>query len=251
MKTLSRRQLAARLGTGTLAAAMYLSCAGDTLADERPSDMSGRNPPSSQASPNVDDLIEQTHAFLLALNAPVLDPFLAEWPRTRQHRAVQAASVSVVRWLPQAKTAAPAAVAPLIAELIRVAPSLAWRQTYKQPTVTAAFLANYGYTELAGLTGPVPSQRLACGFLLLGPDTSYPRHRHEAEEIYVPLSGTAAWQHGNQAWQDEAPGTNTVIHHVSDEPHAMRTRDQPLLALYLWRSNDLNQKSRLDPAAPT
>jgi Dimethlysulfonioproprionate lyase len=249
LKTLSRRQFAA-LGTGTLATAMYLSPVVDTLADER-ANMSGRNPASSEANANVNDLIEQTHAFLVALNAPVLDPFLAEWPRSREHRPVEAVSVSVVRWLPQAKTDAAAAAVPLVAELARVAPSLAWHQTYKQPTVSAAFLANYGYTELAGLTGPVPSQRLACGFLLLGPATSYPRHRHEAEEIYVPLSGTAAWQHGNQPWQDEVPGPDTVIHHVSDEPHAMKTHRQPMLALYLWRSHDLNQKSRLDPVAAT
>jgi quercetin dioxygenase-like cupin family protein len=124
---------------------------------------------------------------------------------------------------------------------------LNWHQTYQQPIVGATFLDNYGYTELAGLTGPVPSQRLAVGFLLLGPSTTYPRHDHEAEEIYVPLSGTAAWRHGNLGWREESPGT--VIHHASNEPHAMRTGIQPLRALYLWRSDDLNQKSHLDPAA--
>jgi Dimethlysulfonioproprionate lyase len=200
-------------------------------------------------TPNIDDLVEQTHAYLVSLNAPAIVAFLADWPRTRERRTLDATSVPVVRWLPQAKAQAPSPAAPLVAELLRAAPSLAWRQTYKQPLVGALFLANYGYTELVGLNGPVPSQRLACGFLLLGPNTAYPRHRHEAEEIYVPLSGTAAWQHGNETWHDESPGA--VIHHVSDEPHAMRTGAQPLLALYLWRSNDLNQKSRLDPAATT
>ena len=237
MNTPSRRRIVA-LGLGALSAALLQPAKSNT---SRTADINH--------VPNIDDLLEQTHTFLVSLNAADLAPFLAVWPRTRERRANQPASLRVVRWLPQVKTNAPASSATLIGELLRLSPVLTWHQTYKQPMVAAAFLDNYGYTELIGLTGPVPGQRLACGFLLLGPSTPYPRHRHEAEEIYVPLSGTAAWQHGNQGWRDESPGT--VIHHASNEPHAMGTGVQPLLALYLWRSGNLNQKSRLDPAGDT
>ena len=111
----------------------------------------------------------------------------------------------------------------------------------------AHFLENYGYTEIAGLRGPIPSEHVAIGFLMLGPATHYPPHRHEAEEIYVPVSGTAAWQGGNGMWRDEAPGT--VIVHERNEPHAMRTSSEPMLGLYLWQSARLDQKSRLDPTS--
>jgi quercetin dioxygenase-like cupin family protein len=200
----------------------------------------------SEARSNIDDLAEQTHAFLASVNAPTVAPFLNEWPRTRERRSVKPETLPVTRWLPQVAAAVspPTPTAALIQEFLRSAPTLSWHQTYQQPAVPAQFLANYGYTELAGLTGPIPSQHLACGFLLLGPKTTYPRHRHEAEEIYIPLAGSAQWQHGTNPWQAEAP--DTVIHHESDEPHAMRTGEQPMLALYLWRSKDLNQKSHLD-----
>jgi hypothetical protein len=237
MNTPSRRRILA-LGLGALGATLWQSAISNTNGTADVNHV-----------PNIDDLLEQTHAFLISLNAPGLTPFLADWPRTRDRRANLPAAVPVVSCLPQIKANAPQSCAPLIGELLRLAPVLTWHQTYRQPVVGAAFLQNYGYTELTGLSGPVPSQRLACGFLLLGPSTTYPRHRHEAEEIYVPLSGTAAWQHGNQGWRDESPGT--VIHHASNEPHAMRTGNQPLLALYLWRSDNLDQKSRLDPAAGT
>jgi quercetin dioxygenase-like cupin family protein len=82
---------------------------------------------------------------------------------------------------------------------------------------------------------------------MLGPATLYPHHRHEAEEIYVPVSGTAAWQGGDGIWRDKPPGA--VIVHERNEPHAMRTSSEPLLALYLWRSAQLDQKSRLDPTS--
>jgi Dimethlysulfonioproprionate lyase len=80
--------------------------------------------------------------------------------------------------------------------------------------------------------------------LLLGPDTIYPAHHHEAEEIYMPLSGVAAWKQGSGGWKEKTPGT--VIHHVPRESHGMRTSASPLLALYLWRSDNLAQKSQLD-----
>ncbi len=63
----------------------------------------------------------------------------------------------------------------------------------------------------------------------------------------MPLSGTAAWLQGDAVWRDRTPGT--LIHHLSEEPHAMRTREEPLLAMYLWRSENLRQKARLDGRA--
>ncbi len=127
--------------------------------------------------------------------------------------------------------------------LSQAASALEWRQSYTREELDDEFLAAYGWSELFGLRGPLASERLACGFLVLGPQTFYPRHRHEAEEIYVPLSGTAAWQQGDGIWREKAPCT--PIHHASLEPHAMRTAQQPLLALYLWRGAQLSQSSRL------
>ncbi len=117
-------------------------------------------------------------------------------------------------------------------------------------SVPADFLDRYGWTELLGRRGPFASERIACGFLLLGPATAYPRHRHEAEEWYLPLTGAARWRQGDGIWRTRLPGT--LIVHRSEEPHAMRTGASPLLALYCWRSEDIGQKPRLDPpASPT
>jgi hypothetical protein len=121
---------------------------------------------------------------------------------------------------------------------------LQWRQTYSAHEADGAFLDNYGWTEIIGTCGPLASERMACGFLVLGPCTLYPRHRHPAEELYLPLSGTAAWQQGDGVWREHRPGT--LVHHAADEPHSMRTGETPLLALYLWRGAGLTQKSQLD-----
>jgi hypothetical protein len=182
--------------------------------------------------------------LLDSLENPALVPFLAEWPRDAGQRAVAAAALPVLRWLPEIAGDAAAVGADLVADVCREASTLAWRQTYTANELDAAFLDNYGWSEVLGGRGPWVSERIACGFLILGPSTHYPPHRHEAEEVYFPLSGTAAWQQGDGGFMERPPGT--LIHHARGEPHAMRTGVSPLLALYLWRSTDLAQKARLD-----
>jgi quercetin dioxygenase-like cupin family protein len=179
--------------------------------------------------------------------APGAAPFLEDWPRAYLPRAVTPSRLPVLRWLPDIGRDRAAFGPDLVTAVCRAAPSMAWRQTYSTQDIDGAFLENYGWSEILGASGSLGSERIACGLLLLGPSTHYPRHRHEAEEIYLPLSGTAAWQQGHAQWRERPPGT--VIHHARNEPHAMRTGAAPLLALYLWRSADLEQKAQLDAAA--
>jgi Dimethlysulfonioproprionate lyase len=191
-------------------------------------------------------LIAPTHALLASIRSPALAPFLAEWPVSNpgapsEPRVVVPSTLPVLRWLPELESDAPPFSRDLVTHIARAAPSMAWGRTYKEADVGAAFLQNYGWSEIVGTSGPLPSERVACGFLVLGPDTHYRQHQHEAEEIYVPLSGIAAWQQGDGGWSDYAPGT--VIHHARNEPHAMRTGPRPMLGLYLWRSADLRQKA--------
>ncbi len=118
---------------------------------------------------------------------------------------------------------------------------LRWGQTYGRADFDARFLDNYGWMELFGERGHYASDRLACGVLLLGPQTHYPDHHHEAEEIYIPLTPGALWSKGGAAFEARAAGD--LIHHPSMMPHAMRTVADPLLALYLWRGGPLSAKS--------
>jgi hypothetical protein len=200
--------------------------------------------PSAPETLQAQNLIEPTHALLGSMRATALGPFLADWPVANERRGVVPSALPVLHWLPETRADAPAFSRDLVNDISRAADSMAWRQTYTEADVGAAFLQNYGWSEIVGTSGPLASERIACGFLLLGPGTHYPRHRHEAEEIYVPLSGTASWLKGDGRWRERSPGT--VIHHASNEPHAMRTGVRPLLALYLWRSADLRQKAHFD-----
>jgi len=161
-------------------------------------------------------------------------------------RRNQAQTLPVTRWLNGIERQAALPTRALCTALAEWSAHLPWRQTYKAEDLGEAFLERYGYMELAGQRGPFASDEIACGFLLLGPDIYYHRHRHEAEEIYIVLAGTAHWSKGDGAFAPQPPGN--LIHHPSWCWHAMRTGDQPLLALYFWQGGDLTQKSQIDDA---
>lgn len=192
-------------------------------------------------------VVAEAQQLLAGLKSPLLAEFLRLWP-LGPPRAVEAAPALIpgLRHLPATAHLAPSFSAPFAAALAAAAHTLTWRRSYTPAVVGAQFWDNYGWTELVGLNSPAHSERLACGIMLLGPRVTYPLHHHEAEEMYVPLSGTADWKLGAHPWEAQAPGS--VIHHPSNESHAMRTGEAALLALYLWRSDNLAQKSQLDAA---
>ena len=185
-------------------------------------------------------LAEAAYALLAPVAAP---PFLADWPDDTVPRAVAPEPLPVLRWLDEVVARASPTTAHLMAVLIDTADQLAWRQSYAAADFGPLFLERYGWTELVGPGGPIGSRRMTCGFLVLGPDIHYPSHAHEAEELYLPLSGTALWQAADTPPRPVPPGT--PIHHSSWMPHAMWTRSEPLVALYCWRGGALGAKPQI------
>lgn len=162
-------------------------------------------------------------------------PFLADWPEGGTIREVEAGKLPVCHWLDgMAQTGVMGAVK-------AAAEQVQWRQTYGAADFGEDFLAGYGWAEFIGLRGPVPSTRIACGVLLLGPGVHYPSHAHQAEEVYLPISGVAEWQRGDAPFSPVPVGQ--AVHHPAWMPHAMRVATAPLAALYLWRGGDLAARS--------
>ena len=135
----------------------------------------------------IESLLEQAKALLDAM--PEAAPFLGDWPDLGARRAAAPSVLPVLTWLDLLPAGACPATAALVDTIVAAAPTLAWRQTYGPQDFGSAFLERYGYSEVIGLRGPVPSTRIACGVLLLGPEVLYPAHSHAAEEVYLPLSG--------------------------------------------------------------
>lgn len=122
-----------------------------------------------------------------------------------------------------------------------------WGQTYTAADFGKKFIDNYGWLEVFGTRGHFDNRKVAGGFLILGPGIDYPDHHHVAEEIYIPLTGGAGWRMGDGEFRRREAGE--IVHHASNVSHAMRTGEDPLLALYLWRGGPLAARSTIASAA--
>lgn len=189
------------------------------------------------------DAVELAAGLRAAFVAAGAEEAVAGWPELRVTRAVEPAGLPVCGVLGAAAEGAPSDFAPLVRGVRDGAAGLRWGQTYGAEAFGADFLQGYGWTELIGLRGPIASEAVAVGVLLLGPGVHYPPHAHEATEVYMPLSGVAEWMRGDGPYAPVAPGV--AIRHPSWLPHGMRTGDAPLVAAYVWRGGDLAAKSRI------
>ena len=124
-----------------------------------------------------------------------------------------------------------------------------WLQNpnYNEKPIGRAFLDNYGYVEFVGPGRPVESHSFLIGFLLLGPDTLYPDHCHQAAEVYHVVAGTGQWWLEDQDWTTRPPGA--AIAHAPGVRHAMRAGAEPLLALYCWQG-EIATAAHLSPSDP-
>ena len=194
---------------------------------------------------NIMALVDAIHGFLEKLNDAHLNVFLADWPSANcRRRPIEPQGLPVLSWMPAAVQAAGNPGAHIVSQLAFLANQIAWGQTYSAQDFGPEFLESYGWTELIGPRGPIAGSHIACGFLILGPRIEYPRHNHEAEEIYVPLTGQTLWQQGRQPWTRHK--SCRPIYHAPRVTHAMRTEQVPLLTLYLWRGADLTEKSHIE-----
>lgn len=111
---------------------------------------------------------------------------------------------------------------------------LPWHYHYPRRDDAPDLAARIGFAELIGPRGPLTAPGSRVGFTLMAPRTFYPLHRHPAVELYVVLAGTADWI-APPVERPVPPGG--MILHPANQPHAMRTAAEPLLALYAWHGD--------------
>lgn len=120
---------------------------------------------------------------------------------------------------------------------------LRWEQSYRKEdgVVPDAMLEGYAFAEIIGKQGPFVSDRIRAGIGIYGPGIEYPRHQHQAEEIYIVLAGGADFKIG--AAEEARYETGDVVSVESNTWHGFRTCDQILVIYYLWQAGDLRQIS--------
>lgn len=130
---------------------------------------------------------------------------------------------------------------PLVATLQPLITTAPW--TEGEFAMPSTFAGRFAFVELVGPAGLIAHEQIRFGLYLQSPNTFYPSHMHEAEEIYYVLSGAAEWQCDDDAFAVREPGT--PIHHKPWQRHAMRTDNAPLLAIWAWRGAIARESYRM------
>ncbi|HEX7107801.1 MAG TPA: dimethylsulfonioproprionate lyase family protein [Aestuariivirga sp.] len=120
----------------------------------------------------------------------------------------------------------------LAAALNDMSPDLQWKRRNSSPPAGTNFHDGHANALVAGPGGLEEREDVWVGISLLAPHVRYPDHRHPPEEVYVSLAG-GAWWNANMDWT--TPGPGGLIYNEPNVLHAMRTEEQPLLAIWCLR----------------
>lgn len=107
-----------------------------------------------------------------------------------------------------------------------VAGAIAWTTRGDTADASPGFAAGHADARLLRATA---GGRSVVGLSLLAPNVRYPDHDHPPEEVYVVLGG-GEWRHAGIDWH--RPGAGGVVHTPPGTVHAMRSLDDPLLAVW-------------------
>ena len=134
----------------------------------------------------------------------------------------------------------------LVTAIDREPREVAWyrSKSYDGESSMVDFLPQYGVAlifgpDRFGRRCPYLSDRASLGVTLQAPNMDYPAHAHEAVEIYFILAGSVEWQQGDGVWRRLTSGD--FVLHKAHEPHAMRTGEEPLLAMFAWVSDLMSE----------
>ena len=110
-----------------------------------------------------------------------------------------------------------------------ISEKLVWHEASRG--VPDFFKGGYAFAEIIGEKGLIVSENIRIGLFLQKPQVNYPLHAHEAEELYIILSGNARWKIDDKMF-NVIPGT--IIKHQSCQDHATFTEEETLFALWIW-----------------
>lgn len=129
--------------------------------------------------------------------------------------------------------------------IVALAPHVEWRLTYTEEEVGRDFLERFGWFELVGPTGHFHSHQCRMTIGYWGPELDYPWHQHAPEELYTILSGSADFMAEGEEDRCLLPGDTKM--HRANQPHAMITKDHPILCFVFWRGDGLADDPAMSP----
>ncbi|MEP1208660.1 MAG: dimethylsulfonioproprionate lyase family protein [Rhizobiaceae bacterium] len=133
----------------------------------------------------------------------------------------------------------PAAL-PCAATIAPIVDRLSWHYSgYDDGRISADVALRMQTVELIGADGMIYDATCRVGLFAQTAQTNYIIRTHSAEELFVQIAGEAEWCKGDEPYAPRHPGDR--MHHQSYQPHASRTGQSGLIAVWVW-SGDLDYK---------
>lgn len=156
----------------------------------------------------------------------------------RGQRPPEPAALAMLPHLPSMAGRSVPATRRTVDAVIAAAGQLRWVQTYAADDgFDAHYLASYGWFDFAAEAGlfAMDGARVMIGYW--GPGLVYPDHSHPPDEHYLVLAGSARFRLRDDPWR--TLGSGEVFHTPAGTVHAAEITDQGLIALAIWRAEDL------------
>lgn len=188
-------------------------------------------------------LWNEVRAYVHAHSCPAHD-FTGALPEDPVLRTTDARALPSGAALSRMQAMAVPASQLLVRSVVEAADLLDWQQGYDESQVGTDYVTRSGWCHVAGPDGPIemPGLRLFLGYW--GGGLDYPFHWHAAEELYLPLAGSAVFRAEGRA--DVRVGPGDSVHHASGQPHATTFGPDGFLALIAWRGADLGMKLEME-----
>lgn len=110
-------------------------------------------------------------------------------------------------------------------------PHLNWHRAPPNPAI-GRFDRHHAFSTIVGPTERIPSDSLMLGLMIVDRATYYPGHSHNADEVYLPLSGDAIY-HVAPA-RPGRPRDGCFLPIPSSTRHALWTGNVPELIIWAW-----------------
>lgn len=167
-----------------------------------------------------------------------LSPARARWRPSRQPMVAQ---------LDGCLSRGPAETAYLRGAVAAMKADLNWHRAPSDPAL-GRYNRHHAFSTIVGPGQRVPSDSLMLGLMIVDRATHYPGHSHDADEVYLPLSGDAVYHVAPS--RPCRPENGRFLSIPAGARHAMWTGETPVLILWAWMG-DIRGGYRLADAAPS
>lgn len=126
--------------------------------------------------------------------------------------------------------------AAIVDSFVTLEPLINWTQRQGGDNASANIMDGHANAMVIGPGGLETRDDVQVGISLLAPNVRYPDHRHTPEETYLCLT-PGEFKHGDTGdWF--RPGIGGSFYNQPNMLHAMRSGDEPLLAVWCLRRVD-------------